>query len=156
MRSASPAMLPWPPGPMEAKRLTGDAPLATRLSGGEPPHKRRSTGHQAWWRRSATLATLHWPPSSVDAKCLPGDAPLATRLGGGEAPHWRLFTGHRAQWMRSASPAMLHWPTGSMEAKCLTGDAPCGRLCSCWWSLDLCHRAGGVKKQERANSDTAV
>ena len=33
-------------GREEAKRLTGDAPLANRFSNGESPHRRRSTGQQ--------------------------------------------------------------------------------------------------------------
>ena len=84
-RSATPATLHWPPGFVEATRLTYGAPLATRLSGGEAPHrqtldwpkalwirgdtphKRRSTGLRAQWRRGALHVTLRtmffsdWP-----------------------------------------------------------------------------------------------
>ena len=93
-----------------AKRLTGDAPLATKLKGGEAPHRRRSMGHQAQWMRNASRAMPLWPPGSMEAKRLTGDAPLATRLSGGEAPHKRRSTGHQAQWRRSATLATLHWP----------------------------------------------
>ena len=83
-RSATQATPYWPPGliaaqrltsdalqancAVDAKRLTGDAPLATRLNGRETP-----------------LATV-----SMEAKRLTSDAPLATRLSGGEAPHRRI------------------------------------------------------------------
>ena len=76
---------------------------ASKPSGGEAPHRRRSTGHQAQFWRSASQALLHWPPCSVEAKRHTGDAPLAIKLNGAEAPHRRHSTGHQAQWRRSAS-----------------------------------------------------
>ena len=127
---------------MVAKRLIGDAPLATKLNGGEAPHRRRFTDQQAQFWRSALQATHHWPPGSMEATRHTGDAPLATKPSGGEAPHRRRSTGHQAQCRRSVSQATLHWPPGSIrrsatpatlhchwplgsvEAKRLTGDAP--------------------------------
>ena len=100
-RSASPAKIHWPPSPVEARRLTGDAPLATRFNtvkrhtgdaplaprpnGGEAPHKRRSTGHHSQW---------------------------------GETPDRRRFAGHQAQWGRKASQAMFTWRDDMFKAAC--------------------------------------
>ena len=100
-RSASPAKIHWPPSPVEARRLTGDAPLATRFNtvkrhtgdaplaprpnGGEAPHKRRSTGHHSQW---------------------------------GETPDRRRFAGHQAQWGRNASQAMFTWRDDMFKAVC--------------------------------------
>ena len=111
------------PGSVEANRLTGDAPLATRFSNGEAPHRRRSTGH-CGRRRNASQATLHWSPGAVEATRLTDGAPLAPRLSGGETPDRRRPTGHQAQWGRSASQATARLAKGPVKEKRHTGDAP--------------------------------
>ena len=114
---------------------------ASRPSGGEAPHRRCSTGHQAQFWRSASQAMLHWPPGSVEAKRLTGDVPLAARLSGGEAPHRRRSTGHHAQWAetpdrRCFAGHQAQWGE-TPHRRCSHGETTCSRLCAVCTALSL-------------------
>ena len=101
-----------------AKRLTGDAPLASCSV-----EAKRVTG-------DALLATR----LNMAAKRLTGDAPLAScsveaKLVTGDARLERRSTGHQNLWWRNASQATLHWPAAQWRRSLHRRSASQSTLC---------------------------